>query len=76
MNSRILELVKPHLVRDEHTEFGWQECHKYVFDSEEIEEFVVSIQTDTIECLRDNMFEKNSANWLVLNAIIETGFQE
>ena len=75
MNERILELVKAHLVRDEHTEFGWQECHKYVFHPEELEQFVGSIQKDTIECLRD-MFEENSTNWLVLNAIIETGFKE
>ena len=75
MNERILELAKEHLVRDEHTEFGWQECHKYVFDPEEMKMFVGSIQKDTIQCLRD-MFEENSVNWLVLNAIIETGFEE
>lgn len=39
MNKRIKELAKEHLVRDEHTEFGWQECHKYVFDPEELSEF-------------------------------------
>ena len=75
MNERILELAKEHLVRDEHTEFGWQECHKYVFDPEEMKMFVGSIQKDIIQCLRD-MFEENSVNWLVLNAIIETGFEE
>lgn len=74
MNERIKELAEAHLVRDEHTEFGWQECHKYVFDSEEIEEFVKSIQKNTIQNLRD-MFEENSTNWLVLNALIETGFK-
>lgn len=39
MNNLIEKLAKEHLVRDEHTEFGWQECHKYVFDSEELKKF-------------------------------------
>ena len=39
MNERIKELAKHHLVRDEHTEFGWRECHKYEFDPDELEEF-------------------------------------
>ena len=39
MNELIKQLAKEHLVRDEHTEFGWQECHKYVFDPEELSKF-------------------------------------
>ena len=40
MNEQILNLAKEYLVRDEHTEWGWQECHKYVFDPEDLEKFV------------------------------------
>ena len=39
MNERIKELAKAHLVREEHTEFGWQECHQYSFDEDELTEF-------------------------------------
>lgn len=39
MNERIQEFAKHHLVRDEHTEFGWRECHKYEFDPDELEKF-------------------------------------
>lgn len=49
MNPKILELAKAHLVRDEHTEFGWQECHKYVFDPEELQQFAESIIEECIE---------------------------
>lgn len=39
MNKQLQELAKEHLVRDEYTESGWQECHKYEFDSAELEKF-------------------------------------
>ena len=37
MNERE-QWLKNHLVRSEHTEFGWQECHRYEFDELEIKE--------------------------------------
>ncbi len=40
----IIELAKTHLVRDEHTEFGWQECHKYSFDEAELSEFAALVE--------------------------------
>ena len=43
--------------------------------TEDIELFARLIQKDTIRSLRD-MFQENSTNWLILNAIIETGFKE
>lgn len=39
MDEKIKELAKEHLVRDEYTEQGWQECHKYEFNSAELEKF-------------------------------------
>lgn len=39
MNELIQELAKDHFVQDEHTEFGWQECRKYVFEPEELVKF-------------------------------------
>ena len=43
MNELIKQLAKEHFVRDEHTEFGWQDCEKYVFDPDELEQFVKTI---------------------------------
>jgi hypothetical protein len=60
MNERIKELAKAHLVRDEYTESGWQECHKYSFDEDELEEFAQLIVAECItivdeqkECLHE-----------------------
>ena len=39
MNERIQKWLKNHLVNCEYTEFGWQECHRYEFDEDEIKEF-------------------------------------
>jgi hypothetical protein len=39
MNERITKWLKNHLVTSEHTEFGWQDCHRYEFDEDEIKEF-------------------------------------
>lgn len=49
MNELIKQLAKEHLVRDEHTEFGWQECHKYVFDPEELSKFAELIVKECID---------------------------
>jgi len=46
MNERIRQLAKAHLVRDEYTESGWQECHKYSFDEDELEKFAELIVRD------------------------------
>lgn len=53
MNKRIKELAKEHLVRDEHTEFGWQECHKYVFDPEELSKFAELIVRECTDICKD-----------------------
>ncbi len=55
MNERLQEFVKDHLVHSEYTEFGWQECHRYELDTEELEKFIKLI---VIEC--DNIMEKYS----------------
>lgn len=47
----IIELAKAHLVRDEHTEFGWQECHKYSFDEAELTEFAALIAAHEREAI-------------------------
>lgn len=51
MNERIQEFAKHHLVRDEHTEFGWQECHKYEFDPDELEKFAELIVQEMLRLL-------------------------
>ena len=48
MNERIKELAKAHLVREEHTEFGWQECHNYSFDEDELTEFAELIVQECV----------------------------
>ena len=54
MNELIKQLAKEHLVRDEHTEFGWQECHKYVFDPEELSKFVELLLKDVLVIVKNN----------------------
>jgi hypothetical protein len=49
----IIELAKTHLVRDEHTEFGWQECHKYSFDEAELSEFAALVAAHEREACAD-----------------------
>ena len=49
MNERILELAKNDLIRDEYTEFGWQECHYYRFDPDELQKFAESIVKECAE---------------------------
>ena len=39
MNEQVQKWLKNHLVNCEYTEFGWQECHRYEFDEDEIKEF-------------------------------------
>ena len=43
MNERIEKLAKDHLIQCEHTEYGWQECYRYEFEPNELEDFVGSI---------------------------------
>ena len=68
MNERIDQLIEQCTAQQFSDCVGGYET----FDKEK---FARLIQRDTIQCLRD-MFEENSTNWLVLNAIIETGFKE
>lgn len=72
MNERIKQLMEQAL--DEKFAGTWS-----VMDLEDLtkfaDRFAELIQKDTIRSLRD-MFQKNSTNWLILNAIIETGFKE
>ena len=51
MNERIKELANAHLVREEHTEFGWQECHQYSFDEDELTEFTEMIVQECCQAL-------------------------
>lgn len=72
MNERIKQLMGQTL--DEKFAGTWS-----VMDLEDLtkfaDRFAELIQKDTIRSLRD-MFQENSTNWLILNAIIETGFKE
>lgn len=43
MNERITKWLKNHLVNCEYTEFGWQECHRYEFDEDELKEYTALI---------------------------------
>ena len=52
MNERIQKWLKNHLVRDEYTEFGWQECHRYEFDENEIKEFTELIVRECVEVVK------------------------
>ena len=49
MNERIKELAKAHLVHEEYTQMGWQECHKYEFDEDELTEFAELIVRECAE---------------------------
>lgn len=49
MNERIFELAKNDLIRSEHTEFGWQECHYYKFDPDELQKFAELIVRECAE---------------------------
>ena len=48
MNERIQKWLENHLVRDEYTEFGWQERHRYEFDEHEIKKFAQLIVRECI----------------------------
>ena len=74
MNERIKELAKAHLVREEHTEFGWQECHQYSFDEDELTEFADLIVRECADiCMEiakcaglpgDGALAKDCADWI------------
>ena len=59
MNERIQEFAKHHLVRDEHTEFGWRECHKYEFDPDELEKFAELIVRECANVIADDELAKD-----------------
>lgn len=48
MNDRIAKWLKNHLVNCEYTEFGWQECHRYEFDEDELKEYTKLIVWECI----------------------------
>ena len=78
MNPRIKELAEQagYFIRFERTGQDVTVVHtKEPGNDGDLALFAKLIQRDTIQCLRD-MFEENSTNWLVLNALIETGFKE
>ena len=62
MNERIKELAKAHLVREEHTEFGWQECHQYSFDEDELTEFAELIVRECATAC-DNIGKEARQEW-------------
>lgn len=39
----ILHMAREHLVKSEYTEFGWQECHRYEFDDDELVRFAALV---------------------------------
>lgn len=48
MNDKIKRITQEHLINSEYTEFGWQECHYYLFHPDEMENFVSQIVKDCI----------------------------
>jgi hypothetical protein len=53
MNEQIKKWLKNHLVNSEYTEFGWQECHRYEFDEDEIKEFTKLIVKECAKVASD-----------------------
>ena len=39
----IIRMAREHLVKSEYTEFGWQECHRYEFDDDELLHFAALV---------------------------------
>ena len=39
----IIRMAREHLVKSEYTEFGWQECHRYEFDDDELLHFAAIV---------------------------------
>lgn len=54
MNDRITKWLKNHLVNCEYTEFGWQECHRYEFNEEELKEYAKLIVQECIDAVYDD----------------------
>lgn len=77
MNGRIKELAEQAGIQEDLVDNLKDEVEvlTYIARPQDIQKFAELIQMDTIRSLRD-MFQENSTNWLVLNAIIETGFKE
>ena len=48
MNERIKELAKAHLVHEEYTQMGWQECRNYSFNEDELTEFAELIVRECV----------------------------
>ena len=69
MNERIKELAKAHLIRHERTEFGWQECHKYEFDEDELTEFAELIVQECAEFARQHNLGKAERSYMIHKAI-------
>ena len=85
MNEQIKKLAKDHLVRDERTESGWQECHKYEFDESELEKFAELIIKECLEqidkirdgCEADNEDQQAlGADWAGLAVARHFGVEE
>ena len=55
MNERIEKLAKDHLVQCEHTEFGWQECYRYEFEPNELQDFVGLIVRECMKVADEGM---------------------
>lgn len=54
MNSKVKEFAKNDLIQSEYTEFGWQECHYYQFDSNELQKFAELIIEECIQVVHAN----------------------
>jgi len=39
----IIRMAREHLVKSEYTEFGWQECHRYEFNDDELLHFAALV---------------------------------
>ena len=65
MNERILELAKNDLIRDEYTEFGWQECHYYRFDPDELQKFAELIVKECAGIVEDAVTHREPASTYV-----------
>lgn len=61
MNERIKELAKNDLIKSEYTEFGWQDCHYYQFDPDELQKFAELIIKECIN--REELLGAIARGW-------------
>jgi hypothetical protein len=74
MNERIFELAKNDLIHDEYTEFGWQECHYYRFDPDELQKFAELIVRECAEIIESQDVDPSFKNRLRMSWAVKQHF--